>query len=508
MQPGRNPAFQETGILLLSIFLISICGIIYELIIGGVASYLMGNSVYQFSITIGLFMSAMGVGSFLSRQVKAHLLDAFIIIEVLIALLGGFSAFFLFLAYSVTDAYPVVMFLIIILIGTLVGLEIPILTRLVEERYHSLRISLANVLSFDYIGALVGSVAFPILLLPKLGLLGTAFAVGGLNMAVVAITTGRYFSDLRFRRQIVILSIIVLGTLAVGASTIKASQTYLEQRLYEDKVIYSEQTKYQKIILTRRKDDLRLYLDGNLQFSSVDEYRYHEALVHPAMSLAPIHKEILILGGGDGLAAREVLKYQDLGRITLVDLDQLMTELARQQPDIVALNHSSLKSPKVRMVHQDAYKFLEKTTGLFNVIVIDLPDPNNEALNKLYTLEFYQLVQRHLAKGGVVVVQSTSPYFASKPYWSIRKTVAATGLYTTGYHVDVPSFGDWGFTIASNLEFNPDQLRIKVPNRFLDNGEARAMFVFSKDLHEADVEVNRLSNPVMPRYYEQSWRHW
>lgn len=498
----------EIGFLLVSVFLIAICGIVYELSIGNLSSYLMGNTVVQYSLTIGSFMFAMGVGSFLSRYIQNDLIDKFILIELAVGIFGGFSAVTLLYAYSSFPYYSVAMFVVIFIIGALIGVEIPILTRLIDHRYKDIKISISNALGFDYIGALIGSIGFSVFLLPRFGVIMSSYILGLLNVMVVFLNIGVYFRDIRFKKTLSILTLITFAGLIYGLITAGPVSLILEQKLYRDRVIYLDQTPYQKIVMTRDKEDFRLFLDGNIQFSATDEYRYHEALVHPAMVMASKAEEILVLGGGDGLAARELLKYNQVKHITLVDLDPEMTRLAKTHKRLRELNKDSLDNPKVKVVNQDAYQFVEKTKQQYDVIIIDLPDPNVDALSKLYSKTFYQMVGTRLTNGGVVTVQSTSPYFAPKVYWCIRETMKASGLDTTGYHIEVPSFGDWGFTLASNEPLKPERLKVQVETRFLTDEQMQAMFVFAKDLEAPEVEVNRIVSPVILEYYQQSWKYW
>ncbi|WP_430886509.1 polyamine aminopropyltransferase [Fusibacter sp. JL216-2] len=495
--------------LLLAVGIIAICGIIYELIIGAISSYLLGNSVKQYSITIGLFMSAMGVGSYLTRYIKKDLFDTFILVELTIGLAGGLSAILLFTAYGYTDFYHLVMYITIILIGVLVGIEIPLLTRIIEGNENNLRMTIANVLSVDYIGALFGSLAFPLILLPNLGEIRTSFFVGMLNILVALLILMYYKDYIKRNKTLMALASVMLVVVLSGVIVGDQIGLKIEDRLYRDKIIYNEQTKYQKMILTQHKDDIRLYLDGNIQFSSLDEHRYHEALVHPAMELSDQREKILILGGGDGLAARELLKYDDVEEITIVDLDPGVTELARTNNLIVGLNKDSLNNEKVKVINGDAFQFLESANTLYNVIIVDLPDPNNESLNKLYTNVFYRLIGNKLDSGGVFVVQSTSPYYAKEAYWSIRKTVASEGFFTDGYHVNIPSFGDWGFTLASNSPLGEKTFDFEVPLKFLNEKTALSMFNFAEDevLDLDQVEINSLTHPVLIRYYEAAWQN-
>lgn len=493
--------------LLVAVFIISIACIIYELIIGAISSYLLGDSVKQYSITIGLFMSAMGIGSYLTRRFKRDLFDTLIVIELSIGTLGGFSAILLFYSYAFTKYYLPVMYIIIVAIGILVGLEIPIITRVIEEHKNNLRITIANVLGLDYVGALLGSLAFPLLLLPHLGQIRTSFLIGLINITAAIIIIYKYEKLIKRPKFMKVSAIVLVGILVVGFFSGNFLGNTIENRLYRDQVIYSKQSEYQKIVLTKHKDDLRMYLNGNIQFSSNDEYRYHEALIHPAMSLVKNRGEILILGGGDGLAAREILKYPDVKHITLVDLDPEVIKISKTNHLIKALNEGSLDNEKVEIINTDAYKYLEETKKKYDVVIVDLPDPNNESLNKLYTNLFYRLIYNHLNEHGIVSIQSTSPYYAKKAYWSIRKTVQSEGLYTTGYHLNVPSFGDWGFTLASKVQFSKDDIHISIPTKYLNNEIAKSMFSFSKDetIPMEDVKINTLTDPVLIQYYELAW---
>jgi spermidine synthase len=296
--------------------------------------------------------------------------------------------------------------------------------------------------------------------------------------------------------------------LLAGAAWSVQLTSFFEQQLYKDEIIYARQTAYQRIIVTRWGEDVRLYLDGNLQFSSRDEYRYHEPLVHPAMSLTRSRESVLVLGGGDGLVAREVFKYDDVQRLVLIDIDPAMTDLALNHPTLLSINEDSMSDPRLELANQDAYTYLAETDELFGVIIIDLPDPNNESLGKLYSREFYKLVRRHLAKGGVMVSQATSPYFARETFWSIVHTAADVGLNTWPYHIYVPSFGDWGFVLAAEHELDLTRFSPTVPMRYLTPDLLAASLVFDQDIAEIDTEVNTLDNQIILTYYEQGWRRW
>ena len=524
-------------VLLFSVCLIATCAIIYELIIAAVSSYLLGNSVYQFSVTIGLFMSSMGLGSYLSRYFSRCLVNRFILIEIAIALIGGISSAALFntyIFYESAAVYLVVMFILIASIGTLVGLEIPILTRIIGQ-YDSLRVTLSNVLAFDYIGALIGSVIFPLILLKYTGLVQSAFIVSLLNVFVAGLLLFQYWKSVEGRYLLIFATVLTSGSLAVAAMYSTDIDNWLESKLYRDHVQLSKQSRYQKIVLTKRdgqkdllsaddtivepsglevtnrRKDLRLFIDGNLQFSSVDEYRYHEALVHPAMNLADKRANVLILGGGDGLAAREVLRYPEVKRIVLIDIDPEITKVCSSYPEIVELNQGSLLNAKVTVINQDAYKFVEwgYHNQKFDVVIIDLPDPNRESLSKLYSVTFYRLIGNILNAKGVIVTQSTSPFFSRDAFWCIHHTIEEAELYTYAYHLDIPSMGDWGFNLSAKTSHEIKKIRLSVETNFLTNSLIQAMFQFGKDVNELETKINTLLKPVLMFYYEdQNWRYY
>lgn len=448
----------------------------------------------------------MGVGSWCSRAILAGLVRSFVLIELLVGLVGGLSVPVLFFVYGTAfSEFPPVMYAIIVLIGGLIGLEVPLVTRILAGNTQ-LRVNLANVLSFDYLGGLLGSLAFPLLLLPRLGMVRTSLLVGTLNVLVATATAVVYRRQMTGNRLTTLTLAGALLTLLVLFAASDPLSAGLEQRLFRDPIILSTQTPYQQLVVTKWRDDVRLFIDGHLQFSSRDEYRYHETLVHPAMAAAP-HGAVLIIGGGDGMAAREVLKYPDVRSITLVDLDAGMTTLFADQPLLGVLNGHAYASPRLHTVHADGFQFLQQSNAQYDVIVADLPDPRTEALQKLYTREFYGLVRVHLAPGGAFVTQATSPFFTARAFWCIVTTVRSVWPAVAPYHVDVPSFGDWGFVLAGQTPVSVAALRVTVPTRFLNDAEIPALFAFGKDIEQQQqgLTVNTLLRPVLPGYYEAGW---
>ncbi len=493
------------GILLfISVLLVAACGLIYELVAGTLASYLLGDSVLQFSTVIGTYLFAMGLGSAMSRYLNRGLVYRFIWIELLLGVVGGFSSALLLLAFAFTQGFELILYALVIVMGILVGLEIPLLMRIVRDRY-DFRDVIAHVLTFDYLGALGASLLFPILLVPRLGLVRSAMLFGLVNAAVALWSTFLFAKQLPMARALRWTCVLVVCGLAVGMAEAKKITATAEDNIYADEIVFAHDSRYQHLVLTRFKDDLRLFLNSHLQFSSRDEYRYHEALIHPGLSSVAVPRHVLVLGGGDGLAVREILKYPQIEHITLVDLDPEMTRLFSTHAMLTQLNQKSLLSPKLHIINADAFPWIDSDAESFDFIVIDFPDPTNYSLGKLYTTAFYRAVARHLSSQGVMVVQSTSPMFARDSFWCIAATLKQAGLHTYPYHVYVPSFGEWGFVLASSHEYTPPT---SLPSglRFLNVEGLPALFQFPPDMAPLDVPPNQLNDQVLVRLYDQDWK--
>jgi len=491
-------------LLFISVLLIAACGLIYELIAGTVASYLVGDSVFQFSTVIGCYLFAMGIGSFLSRFIRRGLAYRFVWIELVVALVGGFSSALLFLAFAFTQGFQIFLYLIVMVLGILVGLEIPLLMRIIRDRYHFHEV-VSHVLTFDYIGALFASILFPVVLVPYLGLVRSALFFGIVNGAVALWSTFLFKGQLPSPRRLQVMCVIVMLLLAAGLANGKRITGLAEDNIYADEIIFSRDTHYQHIVLTKWKDDLRLFLNSHLQFSSRDEYRYHESLVHPGLSAVPVPRHVLVLGGGDGLAVREVLKYPQVESITLVDLDPEMTHLFSTHPFLTALNQKSFLSPKVHIINADAFLWLDSSQDMFDFIIVDFPDPTNYSLGKLYTTVFYSTLSHHLSQQGMFVVQSTSPMFARKSFWCIAETIKEAGFKTYPYHVYVPSFGEWGYVLAGQHDYTPPAL-LPQGMRFLTVSEIPSMFEFPPDMAPVAMPANHLNDQVLVRTYDREWR--
>ncbi len=494
--------------LLVATLIIAISGLIYELLLGTLSSYLLGDSVYQFSLVIGLFMSAMGIGAYLSRFFQQKLAQSFVFIQITLAVVGGFSALVLFYAFVYLDNYSAFLLLICVLIGSLVGLEIPLITRILQQ-YQELKSNISNVLTADYIGALLAALLFPMVLVPQLGLLSTGLIFGLLNLAVAGLAFYLFFKEIEkpYALLAVLFSVASALLLALYQSENLISQ--FEQRLYGGDIIFAKTTPYQRIVISRQAQHVRLYLNNGLQFDSLDEYRYHEALVHPAMLQAKYIENVLVLGGGDGMAVREILKHPQVQHITVVDLDPEITRLFQSNALLRSLNQDSLNHPKVNIINADAWTFLRQSTQIFDVIIIDLPDPHNPSLSKLYSRAFYQHAIDHLSFAGALVSQATSPYFARQAFWCIEQTLAAVpDLITHAYHSHVPSFGEWGFVLASRQKIEWSAQKLPAKLRYLTADSSQTMQQFPPDMQKIPVKINTLMNHALLDYYEQGWQTW
>ncbi|GAB2610311.1 polyamine aminopropyltransferase [Streptomyces capparidis] len=519
MTPGPAPRLAVRArisrfLLLFTVFLCAACGLVYELALTALGSYLVGDTVTQTSIVLAVMVFAMGVGSLAAKPLRHRAVGAFALVEGLLALVGGLSVLMLYMAFAWLGVYTPAMVVIAFVVGVLIGAEIPLLMTMLQRiQRQDAGGAVADLFAADYVGALIGGLCFPLLLLPTFGQLKGALVVGAVN-ATAGVGVVLWIFRKQTRRA-------VRGLLLAGMAAVLAllGGTYAladdlevtaRQRLYRDPIVHAERSPYQEIVVTRSvaftgTDDTRLFLNGDLQFSSVDEYRYHEALVHPA--LAGRRSSVLVLGGGDALALREVLRYDDVERVTLVELDPAVTALARSYGPLRDLNGDALADPRVTVVHADAFTWVRQARQRYDAVLVDFPDPDSVATAKLYSVEFYGMLSRLLAPGARAVVQAGSPFFAPKTYWAIEAGIREGGLTTRPYQVDVPSFGNWGFVLATRggaearLRLAPDAPRL----RFLDDAVLKAAAVFPVDRRARDVRASTLMKPTVLEYSTGEW---
>ena len=510
---GKSKLRRLSFILKICVFATGCAAMVTEYTLATLASYLLGDSIRQWTIVISLMLFSMGLGSRYSRKFEAQLLDRFVLIEFGLSFLCTFSAMFCFWISAYTINFGLVVYAVACMIGFMTGLEIPLITR-INQSYESLRENISSVMEYDYYGGLLGGALFAFVLLPFLGLTYTPVLIGSLNLLVASLILW-YFPDRLMRPRILNIQFAALFLVSVLAFAVaKPIVLYGEQHKYKDKIVYQEQTRYQKIVVTQWKEDYWLFINGSTQFSTYDEERYHEPLVHPLMGLIKERKDILLLGGGDGLAAREILKYPDVENLTLVDLDPDMTRLARQDTIFLSINQGSLNDPRVRVVNQDAYQFIKNSGDLYDAVIIDLPDPKSVSLSLLYSLGFYKMVEKHLKPFGSMVTQSTSPLYSPEAFLCIKKTMEAAGFSTVPYQNSVPSMGQWGWVIGVRHEAMPAQ-RLKqelltlefadIETRFFNRDAMISMAHFGKGLFEkeAQIEPNTQFDHNILKYYRQ-----
>jgi len=567
-------------VLLVAAAVCSGCGLAIELLLGTLASYLVGNQALSYSLAVGGFLAAMGLGAYLSRFIAVsarvdaaacpdqiaqlgdlepdgqftstsvlgrerqtgvldpttialtlsnpqvftpsdasdlrNLLVAFGAIELLTAPLCALLPLGLFGLFVADGPIWLGLGLVTLILGTLAGMEVPLLTRILE-RDQGVKDALSGVLALDYLGALVGSLAFPIVLLPWLGLFPSAAAIATLP-AFTVFALGQVFRKARLLKGSV-LRFWGRGGLVVGLAllgfiplTVPLGDR-LESALYSAPIIASVQSPYQKIVLTRQQKDVRLFLDGDLQFSTLDEYRYHESLVHPAIGAVSQRRKaagvsenlrVLLLGAGDGMALREVLKWPQVQQVLLIDLDEAVVNLARRHPFLRRVNADAFADRRVKLQFADAFQAISTLDQKFDVMIADFPDPDRASLAKLYSQGFYRQLLTHLAADGVLVTQATSPFFAPQAFACIAATLKSLDLAVTPYTVNVPSFGPWGFVLASFKPVEVNQITLPVSTQFLTPELIDRLFTLPADLPQMKVEINRLVDPVLVRYLADS----
>jgi spermidine synthase len=510
------PARLARALVLAAVFVCAACGLVYELALVALGSFLIGDTVVQASIVISVMVFAMGIGSLAAKPLQRWPAESFAAVECVLAVVGGLSVLGLYAAFAWLGLYQPALVVTAFVIGGLIGAEIPLLMTLIQRiRRQEAGSAVADLFAADYIGALVGGLLFPFALLPWLGQIRGALAVGVLNAVAgiaVVLWLFRGVVGVRVRALLWLAMVFAVGLLSVAFVLAGRFEVSARQALFEDPMVVSQRTPYQDIVLTESvslsgRHDVRLFLNGDLQFSSIDEYRYHEALVHPAM--AGPHRRVLVLGGGDGLAVREILRHPAVEQVTLVELDPAVVRLARSDARLRLLNGGALDDRRVQVVNADAFAWLRGAADRFDAVVVDLPDPDSTATAKLYSVEFYALVRHVLAPGGRAAVQAGSPYFAPRSFWCVAASMREARLAVTPYHVDVPSFGDWGFLLGA-ASAQP-ALRLPDPQpplRFLDGDVLRAAAVFPRDRRPVSAHASTLNKPVILDYQRQEWRDY
>jgi len=430
---------------------------------------------------------------------------------MLLAVFGAFSIplCYLFFALNDTSGYQIFVLSLVTVIGTLTGFEIPLLTRILDNK-EAFEDNISDILTFDYLGALGATLLFPFFLLPFLGLYRSSLLFGFINLMIAIVTLRIFrkeFENHSYKKLSFFAGLIIASVILFMFINVDRHMDTWRKSLYKYPIIHSEVSPYQKIDIAKNNSEFRLYLNGAIQFSSRDEYRYHEALVHIPLSQLDSVYDVLILGGGEGLAVREVLKYKELQSITLVDIDPAITKLSKENPLLKRLNENAFNDPRVHVLHEDAMVFLKNNEKTFDAIILDLPDPSNESLARLYSEGFFKLCNAHLKQNGTLATQATSPHLSKNAFWCINETLRSSGFsYTYPYHVHIPAFGNWGFIMAKrNPDFNK-HFRKDIELKSLEDASFDQLFYFPKDIRVFDVEINQLDRPILLEYYLEHWQ--
>lgn len=492
----------ERVILLFCVAACAACGLIYELVLLTLSVSLIGGGITQTSLIVAGYIAALGAGALIAKPLTRRAAVSFVGVEILLGVFGGLTGAGLYVTFAF--AFPLAQTALgvaTVVLGMLVGAEVPLLMTLLHDERSSDASGagklLANLNAADYSGAVLGGLSWPFLLLPWAGMVrGSAFT-GLINLLAAAVVCLLLFRGQWKRRVRAVAALaLVLAALVVSLVLVRSAdiETTSRQRLYADPIIEHTTSPYQEIVITRRGEDMRLYLDGDLQFSSRDEHRYTEALVFPAVAHNP--QRVLVLGGGDGLAVRDLLKVPSMSEIVLVDLDEAVVEFA--QSTLADLNERAFDDPRVSRIGADAMTWLrEQKSATFDAVIVDLPDPDTPALGRLYSQEFYALVGNVAAPDALMSVQSGSPYSTPTAYWRTISSIRAAGWQVTPYHVFVPSFGDWGFALAQRGSTAP---QLALPRglaapRFLTDDVLQTADVFAPDRPPLDLAPSTLAEP-------------
>ncbi|MFT5601608.1 MAG: spermidine synthase [Flavobacteriales bacterium] len=501
-------------LLKVSIFATGLSGIVAEYILATTATYFLGDSVFQWTIILSLMLFSMGLGSRFSKKIKKNLIESYIALELTLSIITSLSVVIIYALMPFISSLDILLYGLSMFVGFLIGMEIPLVTRINSE-YEALNSNISGMMENDYYGSLIGGLFFAFIGIKYLGLTYTPFVVGGINLVVALILIFQFRALIKKQlfNKIRIASIAVVVIYSSGIFLSSPIVQYGNQSRFNEKVVYSEQTPYQQITITKWQDNHQLYLNQGKQLSTFDEWMYHEPLVHPVMSLTKGPVDVLVMGAGDGCAIRELLKYSRVNSITLIDIDAQMTKIAKEHPIFRALNEDAFLSKKVTVINEDAFAHLENSAAMYDVIIADFPDPRTIELNKLYSYEFYTLCNHRLRPHGAIITQSTSPYYTTETFRSIEKTLQKAKFNTLPIHNHVYTFGEWSWIIGSK-KLSSDKIKSRIHKidvtdiedlKWLNQDALLLITSFGKDLIPIDtskIMVNTIHNPVAYKYYE------
>lgn len=545
-------------LLILTMAVLAGCGLIYEYLLSHYAGRVLGIMESTIYAMIGLMIVAMGLGAFAARKIQCAF-NGFVWLELAIAFLGSSSILIIGGLIALTQTFPEILgqmfnlppdayprgglfkqlsfiafnspYFFGLILGFFIGMEIPLIARIREEIHQKhLKNNLGTIYGADYIGAGMGAAIWVVFLL-SIDISKASALTAALNLLAGCVFIIYYWQKLNWRKTLISAHIILLIFIVAIYQFGNSWLSQMSNLLYLDKVVYSDKTRYQQMTFTERNmgamqgEIINFYLNGRLQFSSSDEFIYHSYLVSPVLAGSARQDNILIIGGGDGLALRDVLQWQPK-KVTLVDLDGELLEIFKQPEEklpqqlannISELNMASLQDERVEIISADAFISIDKllqSNNSFDAIIVDLPDPSHPDLNKLYSVNFYARLKQLLAGDGLIGIQSASPYHAKNAFIAIGKTVQAAGFSSVQqYHDNVPSFGEWGWTIASKMGAAPltrlKQLpELPVAHHWLTLPMVINAFDFSRDFYKdkATVPVNYLGSHAIYQLHQKAWQ--
>ncbi|PCJ32038.1 MAG: spermidine synthase [Moraxellaceae bacterium] len=573
MQEPDSAWVKAKDVLLIAIMgILAGCGLIYQYILAHYAGRILGSLETAIYTMIGLMIVSMGAGAFFARFIRKPF-NGFVWLEIGIATVGATAILSISTAIALTSIFPLWLshtfglpdditpdggfiaqlhtisrnlpYFAGCILGFLIGMEIPLIATVRQSLYKkNLEHNVGTLYGADYVGAGFGAAIWVLVMLP-LNINDAALITAAVNILAGAIFLFMFWKKLTRPGLILVahggVAVLLIFMSYVGAPWVEK----MGQLLYQDQVVYTQSTRYQQLTVTERhlkgmaNPVYNFYINGRLQFSSNDEVIYHEMLVVPALAASARTDRILIVGGGDGLALKRALTYNPK-QVTLIDLDAELIDLftspvekseKSEKPEepsntqyirkvFSSLNNHAFTDKRVNVVIGDAFVEVEKLVASqahFDAIIVDLPDPSHPDLNKLYSTYFYNQLSHLLSADGVLVSQSTSPYHSKEAFISIGRTIKAAGFASVEqYHANVPSFGEWGWSIATK-QGAPVTERLKhladndpgwdIPMTWLTQEFLLGAFNFSKDYYKGNKQIliNELGSHRVYQYHQASW---
>jgi spermidine synthase len=548
----NSKIFIKVEILLITSIL-AFCSIVYELLLSNTLAIVTGNYIWWQALTIGVYVGGLGLGAYFSDRLK-DTYGSLINIELGLSFLGAICVVYVYLfhgAYKYADnlffftsdfyssyylqnlfLLKIVFFICIqgltLAIGLLSGFEIPLLMKIAEERLGQSEDGEHQILGINYLGTLLGTICFSYFLLPKLDVIKTSVVVALLNLLVCIYCFVKFAKGKQ--SVYVVLITIVFGFLsAIGLNEQSITQRYLKIFYYLPKILAQNNTDLDDLIrkvdnfkpIERSKslyqyvdifsyptiennkvlDSTILTLDTNFQFNTSTEFYYHQAFAHVSILMnKKVPKKILLLGGGDGLLLRELLKYPEIESIKHIELDQKMIDLAKTR--FAELNKHSLDDPRVHSEINDGFYYVRNTIDKYDAIFIDFPYPNSYDLARLYSLEFYTYIKRTLNPNGFLILDA--PFYNKMDYtknkyqgqpmitqvFNDRHVVSNSVLASTFYYAGFKSFFPYRVSDESFLFLKVDPGAIDY--NFMDKAD------LSKLEPQTIREMNDIKNQDFP----------